>query len=72
MSRDTERRRPDRNRDAAESLSNANNTTTAGGSTFTWSECPDHPWYGVSVMETPAGALCVPPLDGVANHWVAR
>ncbi|MDQ3690001.1 MAG: hypothetical protein M3406_08215 [Chloroflexota bacterium] len=40
------------------------------GASFEWRECPQHPWYGVSVMVTGAQAVCVPPLDG-PNHMVS-
>jgi hypothetical protein len=43
-------------------------TTTTGDHAFLWVECPDHPWYGVSVMVTRDNAVCVPPLDGTPSH----
>lgn len=45
--------------------------STVGGPVYEWRECPVHPWYGVSVQVTEAGAMCVPPLDGAPNHSVA-
>ena len=41
---------------------------TSGAHAFVWRECPQHPWYGVSVIETSEVAVCAPPLDGTPNH----
>jgi hypothetical protein len=43
-------------------------SATIGDFAYEWRECPDHPWYGVSVMVTGEHAVCVPPLDGTPTH----
>lgn len=67
MPRKTQRRPQAEAPEGAETLSTAN-----GSRTFVWSECPRHPWYGVSVVETGGVAMCVPPLDGTPNHYIGR
>lgn len=65
------RSRPDGNRGGSiEAIHPECSTSAADTATFSWRICPRHPWYGVSIIDTPAGPLCVPPLDGTPNHWV--
>ena len=45
-------------------------TATTGDFSHEWRICPEHPWYGVSVLVTRHSATCIPPLDGTPNHSV--
>ncbi len=63
------RRRPPK-ADVHTAAADHDTTTMNTGASFEWRECPQHPWYGVSVMVTGAQAVCVPPLDG-PNHMVS-
>ena len=70
MPPDKARRRPPRADVHTAAADHDTPFVTSGGPTFVWRECPKHPWYGVSVIETGDMAMCVPPLDGTANHYL--